>query len=54
MAFGKCECCEAYKEEIKYLRGLVDRSMAIVAPMTADVPDEPKKKDDNAEQYGEH
>lgn len=36
MGLGDCKACEAYKEEIKHLRALVDRTMDIIAPKNVD------------------
>ncbi len=54
MGFGECKACEAYKDEIKHLRGLLDQTLDRIAPKTA-VVDEPKAEEAEKDviNYGE-
>lgn len=45
---GKCDCCEVYKKEIEYLRGLLDRTLNLIAPKEEEKPD-PRLKADEPE-----
>lgn len=38
---GKCQCCEQYKEQVKYLQGLLDRTLNLIAPKLEE-PVDPK------------
>ncbi len=55
MAFGKCECCEVLKEQVKHLQGLLDQTMNLIAPKTGEPPVEPSEEQEAKDkvQYGE-
>lgn len=54
MAFGECKTCEAYKEQIKYLQGLLDQTLNMIAPKTESVEAEPVEPEDKQTvKYGE-
>lgn len=45
---GKCACCEVYKEQVKHLQALLDQTLALIAPKTA----EPKNEEEESPQEG--
>lgn len=48
---GDCKCCEAYKQQIKHLQSLLDRTMDIIAPKADQPLDQKlgKEKEQDAE-----
>lgn len=51
---GKCACCEVYKEQVKHLQGLLDQTLALIAPKTGEPVDEPVNAEDKIiEQFGD-
>lgn len=51
MGLGDCKCCQQYKSQVEYLQGLLDRTLAQIAP----VPEKeaPKEPEQQKETFGD-
>lgn len=51
MGLGDCKCCGVLKAQVEYLQGLLDRTLAQIAPVPEkEAPKEPEK---DKETFGE-
>lgn len=51
---GDCKTCAAYKAQVEYLQGLLDRTLAQIAPVPEkEAPEKPEKVEENKEIFGE-
>lgn len=50
---GECKTCRVLEDRIRYLEGLLDRTLAIIAPKPEEPVDPKLKVDDDALVIGE-